>query len=502
MPSTISLFSFGAGGYPPGPSQGGPRIALAAYELFGLIVALLVGALVVAFGDLEEMGRAPIVGFGAFVGAFLMLRGPLTCFTLLVGFEFLGWRDPILSWRGIDLQITDFFYVLTIGSCIAHGRASPAVLPKDSDPIAAFRSLVPILLVTGFGVLRVAQREPDFFETSMISWIRFAQTLTVAWFVPRIVVTEQALARVLRASEIGALLSVSAALVDSALRGNPLGVSSRVYGFGDPNTLGMLGGYLLARGFFQRDVPVPWRLFIGLVGALGLVGTRSVSSILATGAACVFGWWIERQPRLTIGLRRVLLSITAVAVAFLGVVILRPEVAPSARVFWWSSAAERLVVGVAGLRLFWSNPVIGVGWQASTTGELASSENMRPLKDHFRLANPAFFAPRRVTTHNAYIQVLAELGIVGFAAFVLVAVRLAGRVRRLLRRVRGAPLEARTLELVISAALVVVWFNQNPIFGGQIETQGLSLFLGCLGVVGRLSMEPAAARPAPAFRWV
>ena len=463
---------------------------------------MLVGLLVVAFGDLEGMGRAPIVGLGAFVGAFLVLRGPLTCFTLLVGFEFLGWRHPILSWRGIDLQVTDFFYILTIGSCIAHGRASSAALPKDSDPISAFRSLLPILLVTGFGVLRVAQREPDFFETSLISWIRFAQTLSVAWFVPRIIVTEQALTRVLRASEIGALLSVGAALVDAALRGNPLGVSSRVYGFGDPNTLGMLGGYLLARGFFQRDAPAPWRLFIALVGALGLVGTRSVSSILATGGACVFGWWIEQQPRLSIGLRRILLSTTAVAIAFLGVVILRPEVAPSARVFWWSSAAERLVVGIAGLRLFWSNPIVGVGWQASTTGELASPANMRPLKDHFRLANPAFFAPRRVTTHNAYIQVLAELGIIGFAAFVFVALRLGGRVRRLLHRVRGAPLEARTLELVISTMLVVVWFNQNPIFGGQIETEGLSLFLGCLGVIGRLTTEPAAPRPALGLRWV
>ncbi|MGH7805553.1 MAG: O-antigen ligase family protein, partial [Candidatus Binatia bacterium] len=426
---------------------GGTRIALGTHELVGLIVGLAIAFLLFTFGDAGEMGRAPLLAVGAFAGGLLILRGPLTCFTLLVAFEFLGYRQALVSWRGIDLQITDFLYVLTIGACIVWGRAAPGVLPKGSDPISAFRSLVPVLLVTAMGVLRAGQREPDFFETSLISWMRFAQTLTVAWFVPRIVVSEQALTRVLRASEIGGLIAVLAALGDSALRGNPLGVSSRVQGLGDPNTLGLLGGYLLARGFFQRDASLPWRFFIGTVGALGLVGTRSVSSILATGAACVFGWLIERQPQIPIALRRVVLSLAAIGFSFAVIVVLRPEVTPSARVFWWSSAAERLVVGVAGLRLFWSNPIVGVGWQASTKGQLAAPENMRPLKDHFRLANPAFFAPRRVTTHNAYIQVLAELGIIGFAAFALVFVRVGSRIRALVHRVRGAPLEPRTLEL-------------------------------------------------------
>ena len=61
-----------------------------------------------------------------------------------------------------------------------------------------------------------------------------------------------------------------------------------------------------------------------------------------------------------------------VALAVAGLVVfglvqfVRPEVTPGSEDFQSSSAAQRIVLGAAGLEIFEQNPVIGAGWRQSS----------------------------------------------------------------------------------------------------------------------------------------
>ena len=90
--------------------------------------------------------------------------------------------------------------------------------------------------------------------------------------------------------------------------------------------------------------------------------------------------------------------------------------------------------------------------------------------------------PRYLT----YIQLLADLGLVGFSLFVALVVAIATRVRELLRRLGPRselwpPAWAMSLGLV----LVIVWVNDNPLFGGEPETVVPALLIGALAATSR-----------------
>ena len=83
------------------------------------------------------------------------------------------------------------------------------------------------------------------------------------------------------------------------------------------------------------------------------------------------------------------------------------------------SYAHRGVLAYIGLRIFRDHPVLGAGWQASTAEEatygpyLADARRRYPDQPAEAFPSPAH--PWGV--QNAYIQSLADLGLVGFAAF-------------------------------------------------------------------------------------
>jgi hypothetical protein len=83
------------------------------------------------------------------------------------------------------------------------------------------------------------------------------------------------------------------------------------------------------------------------------------------------------------------------------------------------------------------------------------------------------------SVHNAYVQVLAEAGLVGALALLGVVIACWRRIRALRRKLVGT--EALVARAVCSALIVnVLWFNDNAIFGAQPETVLLGTTLGIL----------------------
>ncbi len=114
------------------------------------------------------------------------------------------------------------------------------------------------------------------------------------------------------------------------------------------------------------------------------------------------------------------------------------------------SYAQRTLLAYIGVRIWLDHPVLGVGWQASSTDWAYA-----PYLDDARRKFPdepdqAFPSPaHRWGVQNLYIQVLADLGLVGFGALVALfgTAVVAG-----LRGVRGSPVPLVGLAWLLVAA--------------------------------------------------
>ena len=92
------------------------------------------------------------------------------------------------------------------------------------------------------------------------------------------------------------------------------------------------------------------------------------------------------------------------------------------------------------------------------------------------------------------MQVLADLGLVGFALFAALIVAIGVGAWRLLRRLdRADDLWPEAWAVSLGLLLIVVWLNDNPLFGAQVETILAALLVGTLAALSRLGMGAAEA---------
>jgi O-antigen ligase len=141
--------------------------------------------------------------------------------------------------------------------------------------------------------------------------------------------------------------------------------------------------------------------------------------------------------------------------------------------------AERLAHMLAGLRMFQAHPWLGVG--IGNYPAVYSRYQVAPV-----WVNPLGHA------HNYYINVAAEAGVVGLAAFLLMLVSAFAIVVYLYRRAAD-PL-ARTIVLGALGVLVTVAVHSffDDIFVHAMEAQ-LALVVGMATVACRLSVEKPSA---------
>jgi O-antigen ligase len=89
------------------------------------------------------------------------------------------------------------------------------------------------------------------------------------------------------------------------------------------------------------------------------------------------------------------------------------------------------------------------------------------------------------SVHNTYVQMLADLGLIGFVLFVTAIASIGLAIGRLLREVRDGPFRIPAWSSALGLVVVMVWLNDNALFGGQVETLVMATLVGILGAIAR-----------------
>ncbi len=152
-----------------------------------------------------------------------------------------------------------------------------------------------------------------------------------------------------------------------------------------------------------------------------------------------------------------------------------------------TSGTARVLLVIAGLKMFLDHPLLGVGW--------------RGFPELFpKYAPPGFPYWSRVNeSHTVVTTVLAELGLVGFLAFAWFVVRVVRRGYAALPGMQDPYLRA----VLIGVLATFVGFQVSQSFNGDIANNTFWFYTGMLFAVIRLDEKlraeasPAAREPSP-----
>jgi len=253
----------------------------------------------------------------------------------------------------------------------------------------------------------------------------------------------------------GALLSVVIGLADNGLTAEQTAIESATAdegrlagGSGDPNYLaaGLIPAIVLSGGLAAttRNPVLRWGLAVtaGIL-AVGLAATQSRGGLVAAGVVVVAALLFFRGQRMR-GLAFVALVLSVAGVWF----------ATSPEAFDRITSIDRGGTGRAELwriagRVIGDHAVVGAGF--------GSFESVAPryVREPGQLRDIGNFVERPRVVHNAYLQMMAEIGAVGLALYLLVAlgsVVAAFRAGRLFERA-GDPSWATCARAIGLAAL-------------------------------------------------
>jgi len=468
----------------------------AALALAGLL-AIGLGWIVVRFDGFEaEIGSAILVTVAAIVSLAVIMAGPVACLAAIAALTVSGVDPQLASVGDVEATLVDAFYVGLVGWWLwrALGRAQePDPAPR---PRIAFGQTIALALFA-YGCLtffHVAGSNPDALFDSIVSWLRLAVTLSIAFLAASVIETRRDVRIVLGAIAVAGISTVvfAAASADGSL-------ADRIGGALGPNALGLVSGLLVVIAAFGAvTTRPPFRIALLVAGVAGLLLAKSVASFVAVAVVLALGASFAGRPGPGRGAARLIVALTVAGVIVVGLVqLVRPEVTPGSEGFRSSSATQRIVLGAAGLEIFERNPVIGAGWrQSSEPAVIGDREIVSQVRQRFPDARPLLYpdvSPSSV--HNTYVQVLADLGLIGFGLFAALVVAIGVGAWRLLRGLdREDDLWREAWAISLGLLLLLVWFNDNPLFGGQVETTLAALLVGTLAAIARIHAIRAAPR--------
>ena len=483
-----------------GPTLGG----LAA--IAGLVLAAVAGGAAAArfdgFG--AETGTIVLAGIAALAGLAIVARGPIACLLAIVLLAASGFQPVLINAGNVDVTITDLFFAGLVFWWLQAMVQRIQTRPQERPPIVPFgqAAAVAFLLFAGLTLFNVAASEPASFGESSTSWLRLVQSATLAWLAASVLETPRQVRLVLGAIVAGAVIAVIASI---AIGGGSLDERSR--GTLGPNILGLMCGFGMVIAAIGT-VPARTSLRLGAIALclVGLLLAQSVASFVAVGFALALGAALYAapadSPRVGAAQRatRVALAVALAGLVVFGVVQqLRPEVTPGGEGFRAGSGTHRAILATAGLEIFERNPIVGVGWRGSNDPEIIGSREIASeVRRRFPQSRAVFFPDVSPTSvHNLYVQLLADLGLVGFFLFLGLAAVIGWRAVELLRRLgRGHELWRPAFAMSLCLLLLLIWHNDNPLYGGQTETVIPVILIGTLAAVAKMTLPQPGGRSA------
>jgi O-antigen ligase len=455
-----------------------------------VLLSVAVGRDVAAVGGEERLG-AVLVGVGALcAGAILVVIGPVVCLAAVGGLAAAGLMPVLGQFGGVDVTLADVFYVgavagwasetLREGPSAARLGHAPSLIPQL--PVVLF------LAFAGLTLAHVQAVDPGEFDDSLISWLRLVQTASLGWLAAAVIRKTTDVTVLLAAIALGGTIAVALSLESAISGGGNLLVERYSVTF-DANALGLVSGLLILLALFAGVTRhAGQRIWLGAAGIVGLLLAKSVGAFIATGVAVAVGASLASRASQVERATRFVAALAVAGVLVFGLVqFLRPSSNPTDPGFTESSASQRIIVGAAGLEVFERNPVIGAGWRRSDSAAvIGDSEIASELRSRFQGAKSEFFPDVKPTSvHNTYVQILADLGIVGFALLMAALASIGIGAARVLRHARDGPLWSQARCASVGLVLILLWLNDNPLYGGQVETIVLALLVGIVAAIGR-----------------
>jgi O-Antigen ligase len=447
-----------------------------------LLTSLAVGRAVVETQTIDtSTSEIALAAVGIAAGLAVMLSGPVACLAAIAALTVLRPVPEVSVGGGVDLFAADAFYGALVCWWIIWAARGHGGKSADAGAGGQVRGW-PVLLFLGYvglTLLYVGAVDPGRLSVSFVSWLRLLETASLGWLAVAFLRTRR---------DATVVLAGGVAEPDAG----PLG--TRGGGIVNPNALGLTSGLLVLMGAFGALGPwLVYRVPLALWGAVGLVQSQSVASLVATSIALMLGLAFTVAPSrriVTAPALRVAVALgVGVVLAYGLAAVIRPENLPTSDRFRDSSAGQRTVLAAAGLEVAERNPVIGVGWRRSEQPDVIGDAGLNAdLRARFPTTKNDYFPDvSPASVHNTYIQVAADLGLIGLGLFLFMIVSLGRGINRVLKGVsRAAPEHAVLWFMAWGLILVLIWKNDNPLYGGQSETVIPALFVGAIAGLGRV----------------
>ncbi len=409
---------------------------------------------------------------------------------------FLGWFQFSTSVGRVNVRLTDLPYLLLVGSLLfVSGRTSAQRADVGQRPLAV------LLLVFGLSLIPLLVVDAHGFFSPFVSWARLVETFSIVWLMPYVVKRPSDARFVMGTVAAACALELGRALIGELASGQ---LSARLQGGNGPDTEGLLAAVLIVTVVYGMvpKWPSARAALIGL-GVLSLVLSKSVGSIAAVGLVLA----LAPPPRRAAhsrraGLLRPMKLVVVLTIVVVVVVAVRSANVPGQKGFSNGSTMARIIAGAAGVDLFVHHPIFGVGFSRSELPEVLADPSVTSdlhrafpnspadlfpdvsqcLIEHQLTGNGATSSCQVGSVHNAYIQLAAEEGLIGLVTLVVVALVIRRRIRSLRAHTRDPVILATLRWAALVLIVVLIWWNDNPLYGGQPETLLAALALGTLAV--------------------
>lgn len=442
--------------------------------------------------------------FGVLVGAVVLLVAAVRPIVAAVAALGLTFVNPSLlptlvnigdlSLRFVDVTVFLLMFFLLMRTAVHSG------VNISSEFWRLLVPLFPFLGYVGLSLITVGATHPGHLAASVASYLRLLTTVFFALVLYLSVSSERDLKFLWNSFKVYAAITIIEGLGEALLfplQGESALVTYRFGGLLGKNAFGLVSGLVILYAFTRKNgrlwsLPSLSALFLGLVG---ISLSKSASSILATGGAVASYMIFSRFP----GRRRYNFIVRmAAGVALAG--------GTAAAAIWFfrrtqvlqllnlsgGSFALRLALAYAGFNIFLRHPLIGVGWQASTGSaiiETTVSAVFPGLPEKYSL----FL--QQTSVHNMYVQILAELGILGILLFAMGCFWTARAIRSVIKKVPAESVNYPVVKFCAYGLLfVLIWWNTNPLYGGEIETVAVVTFLSTLASVARIERKLGRTR--------